>query len=226
MVALLLVEDDLPIRDSLERALVTRGHVVLAAADGLDGLRRAIDDRPDIVILDLGLPDIDGLDLLRMLRAVSQVPVIVSSARDADEEIVRCLDAGADDYLVKPYSADELDARVRAVLRRGIEGETDAPIELSGLRIDVRGHRVTLDGREIELTRKEFELLEYLARNVGAVVSKRELLAEVWDQPFGGGERTVDVHLSWLRGKLGESANDPRYLHTVRGVGVRLAPPE
>ena len=226
MVALLLVEDDVPIRASLERALTSRGHVVLAAADGLAGLRRAIDDRPDIVVLDLGLPDIDGLDLLRMLRAVSRVPVIISSARDTDDEIVRCLDAGADDYLVKPYSADELEARVRAVLRRGLDDANDAPIEVGPLRIDRRGHRITLDGDAVDLTRKEFELLEYLARNLGAVVSKRELLAEVWDQPFGGGERTVDVHLSWLRAKLGESANAPRFLHTVRGVGVRLSVPE
>ena len=226
MVVLLLVEDDAPIRESLERSLVARGHVVVGAADGLEGLRRAIDDRPDIVVLDLGLPDIDGLDLLRMLRAVSRVPVIVSSARDADDEIVRCLDAGADDYLVKPYSAEELDARVRAVLRRGIDSAGGDRIELAGLRIDVRAHEVTLDGVVVDLTRKEFELLEYLARNAGAVVSKQELLAEVWDQPFGGGERTVDVHLSWLRGKLGESASQPRYLHTVRGVGVRLMLPE
>lgn len=226
MVALLLVEDDVPIRASLERALTSRGHTVLSAADGLAGLRRAIDDRPDIVVLDLGLPDIDGLDLLRMLRAVSRVPVIISSARDTEDEIIRCLDAGADDYLVKPYSADELEARVRAVLRRGLDDANDVPIEVGPLRIDRRGHRITLDGEAIDLTRKEFELLEYLARNLGAVVSKRELLAEVWDQPFGGGERTVDVHLSWLRAKLGESANAPRFLHTVRGVGVRLAVPE
>jgi two-component system, OmpR family, KDP operon response regulator KdpE len=225
MVSLLLIEDDLPIRESLERALVQRGHVVVTAGDGLAGLQSAVDERPDLVVLDLGLPDIDGRDLLRMLRAVSDVPVIVSTARDEDAEIVGSLDNGADDYLVKPFSADELDARVRAVLRRGRSIAADAVIQIGGLRIDRRAHEVSIDGTPVMLTRKEFELLEYLARNEGAVVPKRELLAEVWEQPTGGGERTVDVHLSWLRGKLGESASDPVYLHTVRGVGVRLTAP-
>ena len=221
-----MIEDDQPIREGLERALIARGHAVVSAADGLEGLRLAVDDQPDIVVLDLGLPDIDGRDLLRMLRAVSHVPVIVSSARDHDEEIVRCLDAGADDYLVKPYAAEELDARIRAVLRRGGDAAEGVALQIGGLRIDRRSHSVQLDGAAVVLTRKEFELLEYLARRVGAVVSKRELLAEVWDQPYGGGERTIDVHLSWLRNKLGESASAPRYLHTIRGVGVRLVKPE
>jgi DNA-binding response OmpR family regulator len=225
MAAVLLIEDDPPIRESLERALLTRGHQVLVAPDGLAGLRSAVDDRPDLVVLDLGLPDIDGHDLLRMLRAVSQVPVIVSTARESETEVVACLDAGADDYLVKPYSAEQLDARLRAVLRRGRRPvETD--VVVGGLRIEPASHRVTLDDDEIQLTRKEFELLLYLARHSGVVVPKRELLAEVWDQPYGGGERTVDVHLSWLRSKLGESASAPVYLHTVRGVGVRFSAPE
>jgi two-component system KDP operon response regulator KdpE len=225
MAAVLLIEDDPPIRESLERALCTRGHHVLVAPDGLAGLRCAVDDRPDVVVLDLGLPDIDGHDLLRMLRAVSQVPVIVSTAREAETEIVACLDAGADDYLVKPYSAEQLDARLRAVLRRG-RRTTDPDVVVGDLRIETAVHRVTLRGEELVLTRKEFDLLLYLARHAGTVVSKRELLAEVWDQPYGGGERTVDVHLSWLRSKLGESASAPVYLHTVRGVGVRLTAPE
>ena len=225
MVAILFIEDDRAIRESLERALTQRGHIVTTANDGLEGLRRAVEDSPELVVLDLGLPDIDGNDLVRMLRAVSDVPLIVATARDAEEDVVRSLDAGADDYLVKPFSADTLDARMRAVLRRARGGSADAPLVVGGLHIDRRAHEVTLDDAEVTLTRKEFELLEYLARHAGAVVSKRELLAEVWDQPYGGGERTVDVHLSWLRGKLGESANEPRYLHTVRGVGVRLIAP-
>ena len=225
MTAVLLIEDDQSIRESLERALVRQGHAVLLASDGLTGLRRAVDELPDVVVLDLGLPDIDGRDLLRMLRAVSQVPVIISTAQDGEEAIVACLDAGADDYLVKPFSADQLEARVRAVLRRGRDQTPDAVIVVGELRIEPRPHLVSLRGEDVQLTRKEFELLVYLARHVGAVVSKRELLSEVWDQPFGGGERTVDVHLSWLRAKLGESASEPAYLHTVRGVGVRLSPP-
>jgi two-component system, OmpR family, KDP operon response regulator KdpE len=225
MAAVLLIEDDRPIRESLERALVARGHLVLVAGDGLAGLRLAVDDRPEVVVLDLGLPDIDGHDLLRMLRAVSQVPVIISTAREAEAEIVACLDAGADDYLVKPYSAEQLDARMRAVLRRG-RRPTELDVVVGDLRIEPASHRVTLGDQELVLTRKEFDLLLYLARHEGTVVPKRELLAEVWDQPYGGGERTVDVHLSWLRSKLGESASAPVYLHTVRGVGVRLAAPE
>jgi two-component system KDP operon response regulator KdpE len=225
MATVLLIEDDQPIREGLERALVARGHSVLVAADGLIGLRRAVDDRPDVVVLDLGLPDIDGDDLLRMLRAVSQVPVVVSTARESESEIVACLDAGADDYLVKPYSAEQLDARLRAVLRRG-RRTTELDVVVGELRIEPGSHRVMLHGEEVVLARKEFELLLYLARHAGNVVPKRELLAEVWEQPYGGGERTVDVHLSWLRSKLGESASAPVYLHTVRGVGVRLAAPE
>ncbi len=225
MAVVLLIEDDQPIREGLERALTRRGHVVMQAEDGLGGLRSAVDELPDVVVLDLGLPDIDGRDLLRMLRAVSEVAVIISTAQDGDQAAVECLDAGADDYLVKPYSAEQLDARVRAVLRRGRTQSPDAVVMVGELVIEPRPHRVTLRGEEVALTRKEFELLSYLARHAGAVVSKRELLTEVWDQPFGGGERTVDVHLSWLRSKLGESASDPVYLHTVRGVGVRLSPP-
>lgn len=224
MVAVLLIEDDQATRESLERALVRRGHVVLTAAEGLPGLRRIVDDRPDVVVLDLGLPDIDGSDLLRMLRAVSDVPVIVSTGREAESGIVAGLDAGADDYLVKPYSADQLDARVRAVLRRGTRSD-EPDVVVGDLRIETASHRVTLRGEEIGLARKEYDLLLYLARRADTVVSKRELLAAVWDQPEGGGERTVDVHLSWLRSKLGESASAPVFLHTVRGVGVRLATP-
>jgi DNA-binding response OmpR family regulator len=191
------------------------------------GLRDALDDRPDLVVLDLGLPDLDGRELLRMLRAVSSVPVIVATARDDETEIVRLLDAGADDYLVKPFTAAQLDARVRAVLRRsaGDAGAGDPALVVGGLRIDPRSRQVTLDGAPVELTPREFDLLHHLAARPGQVVTKRELLTEVWQIPYGGADKTVDVHLSWLRRKLGESAQEPRYLHTVRGVGVRLDAP-
>jgi two-component system KDP operon response regulator KdpE len=162
---------------------------------------------------------------LKMLRAVSQVPVIAATARDEDAEIVRTLDLGADDYVVKPYSAAQLDARIRAVLRRS-SGTPERPaLELGGLRIDVRAREATLDGRRLDLARKEFDLLVYLADRAGTVVSKQELLAEVWRQPWGGSDKTVDVHLSWLRRKFGETAAAPAYLHTVRGVGVKLQAP-
>jgi DNA-binding response OmpR family regulator len=156
------------------------------------------------------------------LRAVSQVPVIVATARDDEAEIVRVLDAGADDYLVKPFTAAQLDARVRAVLRRGASAPADPKITVGELIIDPAARTVRLSGEPIDLTPREFDLLHHLATKAGQVVTKRELLTEVWQIPYGGADKTVDVHLSWLRRKLGESAIEPRYLHTVRGVGVRL----
>ncbi len=225
MARLLLIEDDLAIRTPLLRALRDRGHAVAAASTAMAGLQDALDDRPDLVVLDLGLPDLDGRELLRMLRAVSAVPVIVATARDDETEIVRVLDAGADDYVVKPFTAAQLDARVRAVLRRGATAGEDTTVVVGGLRVDPRSRQVTLDGAPVELTPREFDLLHHLATRPGQVVTKRELLADVWQVPYGGADKTVDVHLSWLRRKLGESAQDPRYLHTVRGVGVRLEPP-
>jgi DNA-binding response OmpR family regulator len=230
MACVVLVEDDHRIRSALVRALSERGHDVVASATGIDGLNRIVERAPDLVILDLGLPDISGTELLKMVRAVSAVPVIVATARDDDAEIVRTLDAGADDYVIKPFSADHLDARMRAVLRRaqgdGDNGDGAAPVELGGLMIDERARVASLEGRPLDLTRKEFDVLMYLASRPGTVVSRRELLAEVWRQPYGGADKTVDVHLSWLRRKLGETAADPRYLHTVRGVGVKLVAPE
>ena len=226
MAHLLLIEDDAAIRTSLLRALRERGHAVAASHTAMDGLQTALAERPDLVVLDLGLPDLDGRELLRMLRAVSTMPVIVATARDDEEEIVRVLDAGADDYIVKPFTAAQLDARVRAVLRRGGAPGTD-PVALTvgGLRIDAGARTATLDGADLDLTPREFDLLHHLATRAGQVVSKRELLSEVWQVPYGGADKTVDVHLSWLRRKLGETAQEPRYLHTVRGVGVRLSGP-
>ena len=163
-----------------------------------------------------------------MLRGVSRVPVVVATARDDEAEIVAVLDAGADDYVVKPFSAAQLDARIRAVLRRGGGGDDphDAEVVVGGLRIDPRSRQASVDGRPLELTPREFDLLHYLAARPGRVVSKRELLTEVWQLPYGGADKTVDVHLSWLRRKLGETAQQARYLHSVRGVGVRIAAPE
>jgi two-component system, OmpR family, KDP operon response regulator KdpE len=225
---LLVVEDDERIRSALIRALRERGHAVSSAATALAGLRQAVEERPDLVVLDLGLPDLDGRELLRMLRAVSAVPVIVATARDDDDSVVQALDAGADDYVVKPFPAGQLEARIRAVLRRaaGVTDAASAPVTVADLTVDPRTRRVTHAGRAVELSPKEFDLLAYLAARAGTVVSKRELLTEVWQLPYGGSDKTVDVHLSWLRRKLGESATAPRLLRTVRGVGVRLAEPE
>ena len=163
-----------------------------------------------------------------MLRGLSDVPVIVATARDDESEVVRLLNAGADDYLVKPFSAEHLSARLTAVLRRA-RGRAAEPadatvIQVGGLQIDVRRRQAVLDGTLLDLTRREFDLLTFLASRPGVVVGRRELLAEVWQQSYGD-DQTIDVHLSWLRRKLGETAASPRYLHTLRGVGVKLEPP-
>ncbi|GII89929.1 response regulator transcription factor [Sinosporangium siamense] len=225
MADVLLIEDDATIRTALTRGLRERGHAVTSSPNALDGLRLAVQDRPDLIVLDLGLPDLDGTEMLRMLRAVSRIPVIVATARDGDAEMVPVLDAGADDYVVKPFTSAQLDARIRAVLRRTGESRPDETVAVGGLRIDPRGRTATLDDAVIELTPREFDLLHYLATRPGEVVTKRELLTEVWQVPYGGADKTVDVHLSWLRRKLGETADRPRYLHTVRGVGVKLVEP-
>jgi DNA-binding response OmpR family regulator len=223
---ILLIEDDSGIRSAITRALTDLGHAVTTSDRGMPGLESAVDSPPDVVLLDLGLPDIDGLQLLAMLRAVSEVPVIIITARDEDADIVKALDAGADDYVVKPFGIEQVDARLRAILRRSGSPVTEGPLVVGGLTIDARTRQVTLDGVPVDLSRKEFDLLLALAQRPGEVVTKRELLADVWRQTYGGGDRTVDVHLSWLRRKLGETAADPRYLHSVRGVGVRLTAPQ
>ena len=225
MATILLIEDDVGIRSAMTRALTDLGHAVTTTDRGMPGLESAVDNPPDVVLLDLGLPDLDGLQVLAMLRAVSAVPVIIITARDDDADIVKALNGGADDYVVKPFGIEQVDARLRAVLRRSSSAVADGPLVVGGLTIDPRTRQVSLDGLPIDLSRKEFDLLLVLAQHSGEVVTKRELLADVWRQTYGGGDRTVDVHLSWLRRKLGETAADPCYLHSVRGVGVRLAAP-
>ena len=225
MARIVLIEDDVEIRRLVADALASQGHDVESAAVALDGLQLAVKGSPDLVVMDLGLPDLDGSELLRMIRAVSEVPIIVITARGADEVVVSTLDSGADDYLVKPFSVAQLEARVRALLRRGSASESGDVIRVGELSIDPAAREATLVGVSLELSPKEFDLLRVLAERVGEVVSKRALMAEVWREPYGGAERTVDVHLSWLRNKLGETAQDPRYLRTVHGVGVKLVDP-
>ena len=227
MSVLVLIEDDPAIRTALERALSRRGHAVYAAPTAMAGLELVTSRSPDVVVLDLGLPDVDGTQVLGMIRGISAVPVIVATARDDENEMVRVLDLGADDYVVKPFSAEQLEARLRAVLRRGrATDDPDPALTVGGLSIDRSTRVVALDGRPLDLTRMEFDLLAYLAGRAGRVVSKRQLMAEVWQQPYGGADKTVDVHLSWLRRKLGETAAEPRFLQTVRGVGVKLVDPD
>jgi DNA-binding response OmpR family regulator len=227
MVSVLLVEDDASIRIPLAEGLRARGHTVLEAATGLVGARLAVESSPDVVVLDLGLPDIDGVDLLRMVRAVSSVAVIAATARDAESEIVKVLDAGADDYVVKPFSTDQIDARIRAILRRSAGDETGREVITVGdLVVDVVSRVAALADEPLNLSRKEFDLLHLLVTRSGEVVTKKEMVASVWRQPYVGMDKTVDTHLSWLRSKLGESAAQPRYLVTVRGVGVKLVAPQ
>jgi len=191
----------------------------------MSGVEAAVSGDFDVVVLDLGLPDLDGAEVLRMIRSVTDVPVVIATARDDETEIVRLLDAGADDYVVKPYSAEHLEARVRAVLRRSGSDPPQRELVVGDLTIDLDAQEARFEGRPLELTAREFELLAYLAERPGSMVSKRQLLAEVWHQPYGGADKTVDVHLSWLRKKLGETAAEPQYIHTRRGVGVRLVDP-
>jgi DNA-binding response OmpR family regulator len=226
MARVVLVEDDIEIRRLVAEALAGQGHDVESAAAALEGLELAVKGKPDLVVMDLGLPDLDGTELLRMIRAVSDVPVIVITARGADEVVVKTLDSGADDYLVKPFSVAQLEARVRALLRRGSAATSGEAIHVGKLRVDPAAREATLAGAELDLSPKEFDLLRVLAERSGEVVSKRALMAEVWREPYGGADRTVDVHLSWLRNKLGETAQEPRYLRTVHGVGVKLVDPD
>ncbi|MEV7185327.1 response regulator transcription factor [Kitasatospora sp. NPDC093102] len=223
MATVLVVEDDPFVRSALIRHLTDTGHAVRSVGTALEALREVAQVGCDLVILDLGLPDLDGSEALKMIRGLTDVPVIVSTARDDEAEIIRLLNDGADDYLVKPFSGEHLSARMAAVLRRF--GSGAAPVaqvlRVGGLAIDLQRREAALDGRLLDLTRREFDLLAFLAARPGVVVPRKEILAEVWQQTYGG-DQTIDVHLSWLRRKLGETASNPRYLHTVRGVGVRL----
>lgn len=229
MASVLLVEDDRFVRAALIRHLTDASHTVRSVGTALDALREVSQLHFDVVILDLGLPDLDGAKALKMLRGITDVPVIIATARDDEAGIVRLLNDGADDYLTKPFSAEHLSARIAAVLRRSGAG-TDPlaalpqAIHVGGISVDPVRRRATLDGAELDLTRREFDLLAFLAERSGMVVSRQDLLAQVWKQPYGA-DKTIDVHLSWLRRKLGESAARPRYLHTCRGVGVKLEPP-
>ncbi|MFJ8692890.1 response regulator transcription factor [Streptomyces roseolilacinus] len=227
MASVLVVEDDQFVRSALIRHLTEASHTVRSVGTALEALREVAHHRFDVVVLDLGLPDLDGAEALKMLRGVTDVPVIIATARDDEAEIVRLLNDGADDYLTKPFSVEHLSARIAAVLRRARGAGEVAPgavVRVGGLAVDPLRRQAELDGRSLDLTRREFDLLVFLARRPGVVVPRRELLAEVWQQAYGD-DQTIDVHLSWLRHKLGETAANPRYLHTLRGVGVKLEPP-
>jgi two-component system response regulator PrrA len=221
----LLIEDDEQIADSLGKFLTGAGNQVEVVSEGATGLAAVQRLLPDVVVLDLGLPDIDGLDVLKMIRSVERVPVIVATARDSESVIVRALDLGADDYVVKPFSGEQLAARIRALLRRGGERAPDA-VRIGELTVNRAAREATLAGTPLSLRRKEFDLLALLASRPGEVVSRDDIAREVWGDPFAASNSTIDVHVSALRRKLGETAADPRYLIAVRGVGVKLVEPK
>jgi DNA-binding response OmpR family regulator len=211
----LIVEDERPIAEPLAEGLRREGFEVDWAATGAAALEAA---EPDVVLLDLRLPDMDGLDVCRSLRARSEVPIIIVTARGDEPDRVVGLELGADDYVVKPFGLRELIARIRAVTRRGKTAPADGAVQVGELELDPRSRRVRLGGRELDLTPKEFDVLAMLVRDPGAVVSRRNLLDEVWETSWYGSTKTIDVHVAALRRKLG----DPAWIETVRGVGFRL----
>jgi two-component system, OmpR family, response regulator RegX3 len=217
-VHILVVEDEDAIADPLVAGLRREGYDVSRVATGKDAL-----DAPssDLVLLDLRLPDLDGLDVCRQIREHSRVPIIVLTARGEEADRVVGLELGADDYVVKPYGLRELIARIRAVTRRAASPGTSGALRIGELEVDERSRRATLTGQELELTPKEFDLLAALARDPGAAVSRQRLLAEVWQTTWYGSSKTIDVHVAALRRKLG----DPGWIETVRGVGFRLRVP-
>ncbi len=222
----LLVEDEQSIGELVRTYLERDAFSVVWVRSGEAGLAELARHPVRLVVLDIGLPDLDGFEVCRRMRTRSSVPIIMLTARDEEPDRVAGLEVGADDYLTKPFSPRELVARVKAVLRRANGSARPETLTLGDIVVDRDGREVEVGGQRVDLTGKEFDLLAYLAARAGAVVPKRELLAEVWQQPYGGSDKTVDVHLSWLRRKLGENASEPRYLHTVRGVGVRLSAPQ
>ena len=215
----LLVEDDDTIAEPLAKGLAREGFTVERVATGAAALQAA---PVDLVLLDLGLPDVDGYEVCRRIRAVSDVPVIVITARGEEIDRVVGLELGADDYLVKPFGFRELVARIRAVTRRTSPRSDPANplVRVGPLEIDRRTRRATLDGREIILTRKEYDLLAFLATDPGGVRTREDIIDEVWDPHWFGPTKTLDVHIAALRRKLG----DPSWIETIRGVGYRLGP--
>jgi two-component system alkaline phosphatase synthesis response regulator PhoP len=226
----LLVDDEQIIRDTVAEALEADGLRVITAADGREALQRFRDEQPDLVLLDLMLPVLSGMEVCRILRRESAVPIIMLTARDSEVDKVVGLEVGADDYVTKPFSLRELQARVRAHLRRQTassgSAETSsavpAPVALGPVTIDLAGHRLLRDGKAVPIKPKAFELLAFLIRRPGQVFTRDQLLEQVWGYDYAGETRTVDVHVHWLRSHIEVDPGEPRFLQTVRGVGYVL----
>lgn len=224
MTRVLLAEDDTAIAQPLARAFSREGYDVELAHTGNEAIAGATN--ADVLVLDLGLPDMDGLDVARRIRSNGQtVPILILTARADEVDLVVGLDAGADDYVTKPFKLAELLARVRALLRRsqGEPTETDEH-HAQDVRLDIQAHRAFQGDRELQLTTKEFDLLTALVTNAGSVVPRETLMRDVWGSDPSGSTKTLDMHISWLRRKLGDEANAPRYITTVRGIGFRFEP--
>jgi two-component system response regulator RegX3 len=227
----LFVEDEPSIYEPFSKALAREGFEPVVARTAARALELTDGDFA-IVLLDLTLPDGDGRDVCRALRRASSVPILMLTARGTEADRIVGLELGADDYVVKPFSGAEVIARIRAILRRSAAppaGDQDAPpgpIAVGGLHVDIAARRARLNDTELQLSRKEFDLLAELIRNAGRVVTREQLMDRVWDENWFGSTKTLDVHVRWLRQKLGDDPADPRYLHTVRGVGFRFTAPE
>jgi two-component system, OmpR family, response regulator RegX3 len=224
---ILFVEDERSISEPFAKALAREGFEPVTAFTAAEALALAGRMEFDFVLLDLNLPDGDGRDVCRDIRRKSDVPILMLTARGTEMDRVVGLELGADDYVVKPFSSAEVIARIRAVLRRAGKGgaDTPAPQQLGDLHVDPGARRAVLGGEELDLTRREFDLLARLARDAGNVVTRDELLASVWDANWYGSTKTLDVHVGTLRRKLGDDAERPTYIHTVRGVGFRIEAP-
>jgi two-component system OmpR family response regulator len=225
--SILIIEDEAALVAALSYNLRREGYDVASAGDGPEGLRLARSERPALVILDLMLPGMDGIDVCRRLRSQSTVPILILTAKSDEVDKVVGLEVGADDYMTKPFSVRELLARVRALLRR-VEMERDAAppdvVELANLHLDLRGRQASKGGRELALKPKEFDLVTFLARHPRQVFSREQLLDEVWGFEFAGASRTVDVHVRWLRQKIEDDPSRPAHLLTVRGSGYKFVP--
>jgi DNA-binding response OmpR family regulator len=219
---LLVVDDEPTLRETLAYNLEHDGYRVVTAADGREALERFRAERPDLVVLDLMLPELSGVEVCRIIRQESDVPILMLTAKDSEVDKVVGLEVGADDYVTKPFSLRELQARVRALLRRSDQqqvAERPAVVDLGRVQADLAGHRLLRDGEPLPVKPKAFELLAFLVRHPGQVFTREQLLEHVWGYDYAGESRTVDVHIHWLRSQIEEEPGSPRYLHTVRGVG-------
>jgi DNA-binding response OmpR family regulator len=227
---ILVVEDEPTLRETLAYQLEQDGYRVVTAADGREALERFRSDKPDLVLLDVMLPELSGVEVTRILRQESDVPILMLTARDSEIDKVVGLEVGADDYVTKPFSLREMQARIHAQLRRRDAAAAvlaDAPpeIDLGRVKVDLAGHRLLRDGRPVPVKPKAFELLAFLLRNPGQVFTRDQLLAHVWESDYAGLTRTVDVHVHWLRAQIEEDPHNPQLLETVRGVGYVLRRP-